>query len=264
MTGRSDMDAGIRTELRRFEAALDAAHRAGTRVSFWWRDDDAVAVTPQLEELLAMRESAGVPLALAVIPKFAQPELIDRIRKSGSVSVLQHGWAHEKHSPAGEKASEFGESRPLDASLADLTAGLERLAPMAGELFLPVLTPPWNRIGAAARAARGQAGLPGLSVFGPSNGEAHVCNTHFDVIAWKTTRGFIGLKKAWSLLADEVERRVDDPAGHCPEPIGILTHHLVHDDDTNAFLRQLLEMLTGRTDISWPPIDELFALRRTA
>ena len=52
MTGPDDMDAETRTELVRFEAALDAARRAGTRVPFWWRDDDAVAVTPQLEELL--------------------------------------------------------------------------------------------------------------------------------------------------------------------------------------------------------------------
>jgi len=258
-----DMDAETQAELQRFQTALEAARRVGMTVPFWWRDDDAVEVTPQLEELLALREAAGVPLALAVIPKFAQPELIERIRRSGSVSVLQHGWAHEKHSPAGEKASEFGESRSLDASLADLTAGYERLAPMAGEPFLPVLTPPWNRIGEAARAARHQAGLPGLSVFGPTNGEAHVCNTHFDVIAWKTTRGFIGQKKAFHLLANEIERRVDNSGEEPPEPIGILTHHLVHDAETSAFLQHLLEILNGQPHVSWPPIRGLFALERT-
>ena len=131
-----ETESGIEQELRRFDAALDTALEAGLTLPFWWRDDDAVDATPELDELLALREAAGVPLALAVIPKFATPELIGRIRRSGSVAVLQHGWAHEKHSPPGEKASEFGESRPLADSLADLKAGRERLAPLAGNAAL--------------------------------------------------------------------------------------------------------------------------------
>jgi len=253
------MDAEIQAERDRFAKALQAARAADMSLPFWWRDDDAVEVTPQLEELLALREAARVPLALAVIPKFAQAELMERIRLSGCVSVLQHGWAHEKHSPPGEKASEFGESRPLEASLAELRAGYERLAPMAGDLFLPVLTPPWNRIGKAARDARRQAGLDGLSVFGPAGDETNVCNTHFDVIAWKTTRGFIGLKKAFHLLANEIEQRTNCRTS---EPIGILTHHLVHDSETNAFLQNLLEMLNGQPHVTWPPVGELFGLAR--
>lgn len=247
-------DPETETERLRLEAALDAAEAAGVTLPLWWRDDDAVAVTPQLEQLLEIREQAGVPLALAVIPKFAEAALIERLRQAGPVAVLQHGWAHEKHSLPGEKASEFGQSRPLDASLADLQEGRARLVPMAGELFLPVLTPPWNRIGGAARAARHRAGLPGLSVFGRSGDEAHVCNTHFDVIAWKTTRGFIGLKKAYHLLANEIESRIEDPG----EPIGLLTHHLVHDVETNAFLRHLLDLLVRRPHVTWPPLRSLF------
>ena len=108
--------------------------------------------------------------------------------RQGSVSVLQHGWAHAKNSSEGEKASEFGESRPLEASLADLQRGYDRLAPLAGNLFLPVLTPPWNRIGGKARSARLSVGLTGLSVFGSSESEPHVCNTHFDIIAWRTQK----------------------------------------------------------------------------
>jgi len=262
MTGATESE--IEPERRRFDVALDRVRDAGMVIPFWWRDDDAVDATPQLDELLALREAAGVPLALAVIPKFARPELMERIRRSGSVAVLQHGWAHEKHSPPGEKASEFGESRPLADSLADLKAGRERLAPLAGDLFLPALTPPWNRIGAEARAARHQAGLPGLSVFGPAGGEAHVCNTHFDVIAWKTTRGFIGLKKAWHLLANEVERRLDTAPGQSIEPVGILTHHLVHDSETNGFLALLMDKLTHQPHVAWPAIGELFGLEPAA
>ena len=35
---------------------------------FWWRDDDATALTPALERLLALSRRSDVPLALAVIP----------------------------------------------------------------------------------------------------------------------------------------------------------------------------------------------------
>ncbi len=240
----------------RFMAALDAARSAGVKLNFWWRDDDAVSATPQLESLLSIRADADVPLALAVIPKYAERGLIDRLNKDGRVGVLQHGWAHAKNSLPGEKASEFGESRPLDASLADLQCGYDRLAPLAGDLFLPVLTPPWNRIGSAARSARRDVGLTGLSVFGPSGGESHVCNTHFDIIAWRKTRGFIGLKKAYVLLADEIERRIAEPE----EPIGILTHHLVHDDESNAFLRHLLGLLNDQPHVIWPELPTLFHL----
>ncbi len=255
--GMDTRDTETAAEYRRFEAALQATRDAGLTLSFWWRDDDAVAVTPELEQLLALRRAANVPLALAVIPRFAEPGLIDRLRNAGNVGILQHGWAHEKHSDPGEKASEFGEGRPLEESLADLIAGRERLQPMAGELFLPVLTPPWNRIGYAARAARIQAGLPGLSVFGLSGSDdhdSHVCNTHFDVIAWKTTRGFIGLKKAYHLLANEIEQRLTHPS----EPIGILTHHLVHDPETNAFLATLLGKLNDQPHVRWPALTDLF------
>ncbi len=244
------------TQRERLVQALAATRTAGVQLKFWWRDDDAVSVTPQLEDLLSIRAEAEVPLALAVIPKFAEAALMDRLNETGSVFVLQHGWAHAKNSPAGEKASEFGESRPLEASLTDLQRGHDRLAPMAGNLFLPVLTPPWNRIGGEARSGRQEIGLTGLSVFGSSDGEPHVCNTHFDIIAWRTTRGFIGMQKAYALLADEIEHRLDEPE----EPIGILTHHLVHDEEANAFLRHLFGLLREEPHVTWPDLPKLFHL----
>ena len=253
MSGNED---DIATQRERLVQALAATRTAGVQLKFWWRDDDAVSVTPQLEDLLSIRAEADVPLALAVIPKFAETALMGRMKETGSVSVLQHGWAHAKNSPEGEKASEFGESRPLEASLADLQRGHDRLAPLAGNLFLPVLTPPWNRIGGKARSARHVVGLTGLSVFGPSGGEPHVCNTHFDIIAWRTTRGFIGMRKAYARLADEIEHRLAEPE----EPIGILTHHLVHDEESNAFLRHLFGLLREESHVTWPDLPKLFNL----
>ena len=51
-----------------FRAELDHWQEAGRNASFWWRDDDAETPSPALDQLLALRASRGLPLALAVIP----------------------------------------------------------------------------------------------------------------------------------------------------------------------------------------------------
>jgi len=48
------------------EAELDIWQSAGRSASFWWRDDDAIAATPELDRLLALAQDA--PIGLAVIP----------------------------------------------------------------------------------------------------------------------------------------------------------------------------------------------------
>ena len=139
-----DSESEISAERERLMHALAAARSAGVELQFWWRDDDAVSITPQLEELLQIRADAGVPLALAVIPKFAERALIDRLKVAESIGVMQHGWAHAKNSPAGEKASEFGASRPLEASLADLRSVLSKASTSSDTLSIKPDFPPRN------------------------------------------------------------------------------------------------------------------------
>ena len=52
---------------------LDQWGEAERVATLWWRDDDAVAPTAGLERLLSI--AGGVPVALAVIPSVAEPEL---------------------------------------------------------------------------------------------------------------------------------------------------------------------------------------------
>ena len=44
-------------------------------VQFWWRDDDASAPSPALERAVGLSRKYGIPLALAVIPQDATPQL---------------------------------------------------------------------------------------------------------------------------------------------------------------------------------------------
>ncbi len=45
---------------------LDRRQDAGSTATFWWRDDDAVEWTPQLD--VPLRHAGTIPLALAVTP----------------------------------------------------------------------------------------------------------------------------------------------------------------------------------------------------
>ena len=227
---------------------------------FWWRDDDAEKVTPQIERLLTLAGRYSLPLALAVIPKGATADLATRLAAEPNVAVLQHGWRHKRHSPDGEKKMELGDHRPLPEILGELRAGCERLSMLFPAQFLPVLVPPWNRIGAAVTAARASVGLAGLSLFGrETSGDPHSINTHLDIFAWQPARVPLTRAQAFAILCRELEGRL---AGD-NRPIGIMTHHLVHEEANWALLDELFAMLADHPAVSWPPIPELFGLPAT-
>lgn len=239
--------------------AWEAAWQMGGRpVEFWWRDDDAAADTDALRDLLAL---ATVPIALAVIPARLEQSLPGLLRSYGSVSVLQHGFDHRNRAPAGGKKSEFPAARAWPEVAEALAQGRDRLATAFGGQFVPALTPPWNRIdpGHAARLAR--LAYRGLSTYLPRKQPAVAgvtqVNTHVDVIDWHGTRGFLGLAPTLQLLVQHLaDKRLGqaDPA----EPTGLLTHHLVHDTETEEFLGALLDWCAKRPIVKWRSAADLF------
>jgi peptidoglycan/xylan/chitin deacetylase (PgdA/CDA1 family) len=242
---------------KQFERLLGHAAAQGRRLDLWWRDDDAVTPSPALDRLLEIRRKHGMPLALAVIPAGATEALAQRLVGEPDVWVLQHGWRHAKHNRPGEKKAELGDQRPLAAILAELKSGREKLEWLFPRQFLPVLVPPWNRIGDAIRNARAQAGLPGLSGFGQENPAApHQVNTHIDIFAWKPTRRPLSPGETYALLAREAERRLAGDGA----PIGILTHHLVHEQASWELLAELLGLLAGHPAVRWPVLPKLFGM----
>jgi len=93
---------------RALRAELAAWRAEGRSATFWWRDDDAVAVTAPLERLLRLGERTKAPPALAAPAARAEASL----REPG-VPVLQKGFGHCKHAPRGERKAEYGPHRPL-------------------------------------------------------------------------------------------------------------------------------------------------------
>lgn len=226
---------------------LDAVAADDRTVAFWWRDDDAVAPSAQLDRLLALADVHSVPLALAVIPAEAERALGDRLEPTGDVVVLQHGWAHTNHAENGQKPSELGNDRPMGTVLDGLSRGHQRLSRMFGSRFVPVLVPPWNRIADEVAARRIETGLPGLSCFMSLDTADHRLDTHVDPIAWRGDRGFIGWQAAADAIATECDRRAASPT-----PIGILTHHLMQDEATWSFLDTFLGVAASHPAARWP------------
>ena len=240
---------------------LDRWAAEGRQATFWWRDDDAVAWTPALQRLL---ELAGpLALALAPIPGDVEPGLAEAIANHRAVSVLQHGWRHTNHAPAGEKKAELGTHRPLAQRLQELIAGRDRLKALFGGRALPVLVPPWNRLGEDLLPALPGIGISGLSTDQPrASAEPvaglRVVNIHVDLGPLQGSQGDDAERPVLGAmlrhLAGRRTGRVD--AG---EPTGLLTHHRVQDGLYDNFLRRFLAVVKKHTAACFPPISDLFA-----
>jgi hypothetical protein len=234
---------------------LDAWTALGRRATLWWRDDDACTATPALARLLALAETHSVPVAMAAIPARIEPSLREAIAASREATVVQHGYAHANHAPAGERAAELGSHRPLSERLAELARGCERLASTFGERFEPVLVPPWNRIADDIVAKLPSANLAGLSCFGPrapspAPGRIAQVNAHVDPIAWRRGRSFAGTHACIERVVEHLRARRTGLVD-AEEPTGVLTHHLAFGDDAFVFLDQLLHETSLHPAAAW-------------
>ncbi len=237
------------------ERELGAWQRAQVTPTFWWRDDDAEAPTAALDRLIRLSERHGVPLHLAVVPEAVTPALADRLSGAGDVYVLQHGYAHVNHEPAGAKASEVGLHRPVDCQLRDLREGWSLLMSAQLPNLLPAFAPPWNRI--ADRTVRH---LPSLGYrllstcharINPSPAPGlHQVNIHVDPIRWKQGAAFRGVEATLEILVEHLFMRRTGLTD-CDEPTGLSTHHLQTDEAVWGFLEEFLGRLTHRSAGEW-------------
>jgi peptidoglycan/xylan/chitin deacetylase (PgdA/CDA1 family) len=231
-------------------AEFDLWAAEGKAARFWWRDDDLERPGPKLDRLLALHPAA--PKALAVIPATAAPGLAPRLDSSGSVTVIQHGWRHANHAPAGEKKSEFGDHRPVAVMLAELRQGRDRLEALFGARFRAVLAPPWNRFAPTLAAAARDAGYWAISGYG-SHGGGNL-DTHIDPIDWRGG-GFVGEAAALAMTCDTLRQRRE--AGEHDIAIGLLTHHRVMDECGWMFVDQLVAVLQNHPGAMLATIDDL-------
>ena len=229
------------------DAELALWRAEGLHLPIWWRDDDAIAPTPALDRLAALAEDLSLPVHIAVIPNHAEPALAAYSKDRPLIRPLVHGWQHISHAPDGAKKAEFGHPRPDAAH--ELAQALNRMQQLFGDDLLPIFVPPWNRLDDGLLPVLADAGYVGVSTYLPRDNRIAApglvqINTHIDPIFWRGTRSLVPpdtlIADITKLLQDR-RKGLTDPQ----EPLGFLTHHLVHDEDiwgfTHACLARLLD-----------------------
>ena len=215
-----------------------------------WRDDDASAPTPALDRLI---ELAGArPLALAVIPNGDLNALAARLAKTSLISVGQHGVDHIARSARNGARSEYSDN----ATTADLARaiGAARASMIAAGLEPSFYTPPWNAVQPDLAKALKAVGLTRLSAGAeaPPGSDLDYQSSDVDILRWSGGPRFRGGWKVLSTLNSTLKRRRTSP-NPC-RPIGLLTHHLDHDETAWAFLAWLLPLLDRWFD--WRRIED--------
>jgi len=233
------------------EREWDRWRAEGRSATLWLRDDDACRPGPRLDRLLKL--TAAVPLGLAAIPAQMEPALAAALAPYPRVRVLQHGFRHKNHAPAGEKKAEFGPHRPIAQMRAEVRQGWQSICALFSERAVGIFVPPWNRIDPELVGLLPACGPALLSIYGARTiGQRQDrVNTHVDIIDWRGKRGFVGEAAALAAIRRHLAARREDLVDP-DEPTGILTHHGDHDADCWTFLERLLERSLAHPAVRWP------------
>lgn len=260
--GLSGWTAG--TQWAALSTELDLWTAAGRTATMWWRDDDAGAMSGPLERLLILRAKVDVGVALATVPARLDDAFRARVAEETSVAVLQHGYSHHNFATSDERKIELDASRPAEHVIAELAVGMQTLATMSG--WTPVLVPPWNRIAPHLLPLLPELGYRGLSSLGPRQRQNPMPglrqnNVHIDPVDWRGRHGppraFAGTENAiTAAIAHLAARRTGDADSE--EASGLMTHHLVQDDDTWEFVEQFIAHTKAHPAVKWLAADDIF------
>lgn len=232
-------------------AVLDRAASSGRQVEVWLRDDDAVTTTRALDRLAALARRVSMPVLLAVIPDPADRHLAGFVAAEPLLTPTQHGFAHVNHAGLLQRACELGLHRGPTVILDELTRGRDRMEALFGADHTDILVPPWNRIAPELVSHLPGLGFGGLSTFGTLHDGSpglDIANAGLDIIDWRNGRVCHREDKLVSRLIGLVE------AGG---PVGILTHHLVHDEAAWRFLDTALDHLAAHPGARFTAADRL-------
>ncbi len=238
--------------------ALDDLAADGCQAQFWLRDDDATSDTAALRQLANWARRHDADVLLALVPSVADATLGSLLVSTPQFVGAVHGWSHTNHAPPSEKKQELGAHRPIDAVCRELTEALSRAQSLGGTRVLPVLVPPWNRISSEIVEVLPQLGYRGLSTVSSAHtgepvGELVVENSHVDIIDWRGTRGG---RRTGDLIEDLIS--AISARAKANQPIGILSHHLVHDTAAWAFLDDFGGLVSQHPGAAWISPNQLF------
>ncbi len=106
------------------------------------------------------------------------------------------------------------------------------------------VSPPWNRLSREVAARLHEVGFTALSTnsWHEDGSSLPQLNTQIDIVDW--ANGKRGRSLEWTM--GELLRRLEQARGRGGAPLGILSHHLVHDEQAWATLEGLIRYLKER------------------
>ena len=248
---RADIEARIARELDEWTAAR-------MKASIWWRDDDARSDTSQLRHLLNIAQEFQINPALAVVPRWADDSLA-RLVSGRNCCVWQHGWMHDYH-----VSGEFGDGRPLELMIRDAVCGQRALDNLFGKSgWQPVFVPPNHSLSMTFKPFVPYLGYVGLSAgepLTPRLAEVLEVNAELDIMNWQEGRVWPESTLCEMVIGQLKSRRMREVPSD--SPMGILTHHLVLDDEAWNLVRRLLGFFRSHEAVTMLRADKLFDMHR--
>ncbi len=252
---------------------LDQWRRAGLTARFWARDDDAIALTPQLDRLISIAKAVKVEVGLAVIPSRLTEKLADYLHSDEAPFYpMCHGWRHINYG-APNHPSEFGPERALSQLRDDAEAAFESFSRRFGAAGI-IFVPPFARISQALLAELPKFGFCGVST-GPTAAERRYArlashlglylplrrapirrpmhhDVHIDPFEWRGGQA----RSTRSIERETIGYLRARRIGYLPSnsPIGVLMHHLAFDEDTWRVCHDLLAVLASHPAVGWPSV----------
>ena len=229
--------------LSRLEAVFKQQSREARPSIFFRADDIGVAGKP-FEALCRLFRHHSIPLAMAVVPAWLNDGRREQLfEHAGLEEPLwgwhQHGWRHVNWQRVGKK-SEFGEQRPIDRQIRDISQGRDKMRKTFGDRFLPIFTPPWNRLSSTTLTALDRLDFKAVSMGNrlPGNPNHRVSLKHLKIhLDLHTRKGSDPVSDYEALLAEIAALMTKR------EPVGIMIHHQRMTIFAFEFLHELLSLL---------------------
>jgi hypothetical protein len=205
-------------------AKLKDILKSKPNLRFWWRDDDICTPTAESTRLFQLATEFDIPLVLAVIPEKAEGKLVRHFNEFPKLRyrIWQHGLSHDNRAPEEHRSCELIE--PID--LARLHKAKAKLKILFPDHFDPIMVPPWNRYDPDLEPLL-LTEFDKISVLG-QNHTPHFINVHLN------------------LMKIDAEGFVDQVAKHTQDYLGIMTHHLRHEEQHWDLLKKIFQHIDAR------------------
>lgn len=258
---------------------LDCWSKRGLKARFWVRDDDACEMSAPLARLHDLANRHDIVIGLAVIPGRTQSSLLQFMNDEGRrFHPMCHGWQHINYAPVGHKPSEFGAGRPVAALIHDAQLAFNTFSRHFTDADA-VFVPPFGQISRAMIRA-----LPGIGFRGVSAGPGWLerklsrlpdwniripgakvprwtrlprLDVQIDPIDWRKRTAHSADRICDAIVRCLRPRRMGFLASDVP--IGVVTHHMAHDDKIWQVCDGVLGFLRHHDAVEFLHVGQFFA-----